>query len=634
MHVKRSPARVGVVAFLVVGAGLWQAQAGSSAWQVDAGGSWADAANWDTGVPGSTALLNSPDIATFGAVLSAGRSVAVGANRNVGGVTFSNSSPFGYTLSGGALLLSSGGAVQNTADAGAHADSVGCPVVLQGNGGSATFGANSAVTGCVLRIEGDVTAVATAGKTNTLTLTGAGTNASESAVAGAIGDGAGGGRLAVVKDGAASTWVLSGSNTFGGVLSLLAGTLIAEHGSALGSGAVTQSVAAALALRGGITVTGKTLVLGGGTPSAYGSLDSYGGTNTWAGAVVFANTTPRLNVATGKLVITGTVVVNSASGNPTIGGFGDGEIRGVISGVSSKTLFRSSSDTGTWFLTGTNTFAGPVTCANGAIAVNNDKSLGSRSSFSATALTLGGASTRGTLRAIADVTLSDKYGISLHNAGGILRTDPATTLTVNGVIADRTSAPYGGPLTKTGAGTLVLGAANTFTNWFEVSEGTVVLGRADALKGTGGVTPKLKVDGTLNLGGFSVTNPVLTGTDGTVTNGTLRITAETSAGGTGAISTLRLPATVLQGVLRADVASDGSADLLAAAGSLTLDGATLSVTDPGLLNKAHEYTLAVCSGGAVSGRFAAHNLPENWWVDTSDGRIQLKYFAGMILRVR
>lgn len=634
MRAIRGAKQIGLVALLVVGVGSWPARAGSSAWYVDADGNWADEANWDAGVPGSTALLDSPDVATFGATLGANRAVAVDANRNVGGVTFGNSSLYGYSLSGGALLLSSGGAIQNTAGNGAHTDRVGCPVILQGNGGSATFSANSAVTGSVLRIDGDVTGVAAAGKTNVLTLTGSIVNPSENAVAGALGDGAAGGRLAVIKAGLTNTWVLSGANTFSGGLFLQAGTLIAEHADALGGGAVTQSVGTALALRGGITVTGKALVLGGSTPSAYGSLDSTGGTNTWAGNIVFANATPRLNVATGKLVITGSVYVNSASGNPTIGGFGDGEIRGVISGVSSKTLFRSSSDTGTWYLTGTNTFAGLVTCANGAIAVNNDKSLGSRTTFSQTALTLGGALTRGTLRAVADVTLSDKYGITLHNAGGFLRVDEGATLTVNGVIADRTSAPYGGPLTKTGAGVLVLGGVNSFTNWFEVSEGTAILGRADALKGTNGIPPRLKVDGTLNLGGFSVASPALMGAGGTVTNGTLAVTSETSAGGAGVISALTLPDTTLQGVLRADVEADGSADLLDVAGGLTLSGVSLSVTDPDRLNKEYEYTVAACSGGSVSGRFASHNLPEHWWVDYSGGRIRLKYFCGMTLSVR
>ena len=604
-------------------------RAAEVAWKVDADGSWADDANW---IPATAPGVS--ETAVFSCPLTAGRTVAVDVGRAIGGLSFGNTNGFAYTLSGGSLLLASGGVVQTLADNGEHVDVIGSPVVIQGDGGAATFSANALLPGSDLVISGSVSCVATSGKTNTLTLTGTYWNSAEHRVSGFLSDGSGGGRLAVVKSGITNRWVLSGANTFSGGVNLQGGILIAEHDTALGSGIVTQQPATALALRGGVTVTGKTLVLGGGTPATYGSLDGFGGTNTWAGNVTFSGVGPRLNCANGKLIITGNVYVNSTSGNPTIGGFGDGEILGVISGVSSKTLFRSSTDTGTWSLLGTNTFAGSVTCGNGTIAINNNKSLGSRTTLSATGLTLGGSTTRGTLRTLADVVLTNFYGISLHNAGGIILTDAGTRLTVNGIIADRTTAPYGGPLTKAGAGTLVLNALNTFSNQLEVSEGTVVLGRENALSGLNGFKPRLKVDAALDLGGYPVATPELSGAGGTISNGTLSVTQAVLLGGDGAVAALAVPTTALSGTLTADVETDGTCDRLNVNGDLALSGVNLSIVNGGNLRSSKVYTLAQCAGGTVSGTFSSDNLPENWHVEYSADRVQISYFAGMIMTVK
>lgn len=605
------------------------ARADNSSWSVDSDGGWNDAGNWDAGVPGASGTVGNGDVATFGYPLTDARTVTVDADRNVGGVTFGNSGGFGFTLGGGSLLLSNGGVIQNTAANGLHIDLVSSPVVIQGDGGAATFSANSAVTGCVLRIEGGVTGLASDGKTHVLTLTGSIVNPSENVVAGVIGDGAGGGKLAVVKSGITNTWVLSGANTFSGGVNLQAGILVAEHDMALGSGAVTQAAGAGLALRGGVTVAGKTLALAGGTPSAYGSLDGFGGTNVWAGDVVFTNATPRLNVASGKLIIDGNVAVTHLSGNSTLGGYGEGEIRGVISGPSTKTLFRSSTDTGSWALLGTNTFLGNVTCANGTLVVNNDKSLGSKTATAAAGLTLGGSATRGTLRAISDVTLSFRYGVTLHGGGGRMTVDEGAALTVSGIIMNRAATPTG-TLIKDGLGHLVLGAANTFNTAFQVDAGTVTLAHADALKNQ----PKLTVDGVLDLGGYTVSTPELRGADGVVSNGTLSVTAGTLLGGDAGRAPLALPATSLAGTLTVDVAPDGASDRLIVTGDLTLDGVALAVDDASGLSSDQVYTLAACAGGGVVGRFAGHNLPDGWWVDYTEGQIRLRYFAGLIMSVR
>ena len=112
----------------------------SDSWKTDVAGSWINSANWALGnIPGSTIDLDSPDIATFGVTLTAGRIVTVDANRNIGGLTFSNTSAFGYTLSGGSLKLSNSGVVQSTGATGAHTDTISSAIEIQGDGGAASF---------------------------------------------------------------------------------------------------------------------------------------------------------------------------------------------------------------------------------------------------------------------------------------------------------------------------------------------------------------------------------------------------------------------------------------------------------------------------------------------------------------
>ncbi|HQL49620.1 MAG TPA: autotransporter-associated beta strand repeat-containing protein [Kiritimatiellia bacterium] len=614
---------------LVVGFGSLL-QAAEVGWNKDADGAWTVAANWTPStVPGAA------DTALFSFPLTGGRTVTVDAGRGISTIAFGNPQAFGYTLTGGGLLLADGGVIKTLADNGPHVDTVASPVLIQGDGAAVTFSGEAASVESPLRVSGAVAGVSGAGMTTTLTLTGALDNLATNAISGAIGDGGGGGRLAVVKSGITNLWVLSGANTFSGGVSIKGGALVAAHDQALGGGGLTQDPGAGLALQGGVTVTGKSLTTGGSTPSTLGSLDNFGGTNVWAGNITFAGSGPRVNCANGKLIITGDVYVNSASGNPTIGGYGEGEIRGVISGNSAKTFFRSSTDTGSWALLNTNTFAGNVTCANGSVIVNNDKSLGARTTFAAAGLTLGGSATRGTLRAIADVTLSDKYGVTLHGGGGRFDVDEGMALTVNGVIVNRAANPQG-TLYKTGSGTLVLAAANTFSNLLDVAEGTVRLANGAALKGFDGSKPtaRVNVDGVLDLGGSALTLPVLSGAGGAVSNGTLAVLTAIQLGGDGRTEPFALPATAFSGALTVDVTETGACDTLEVAGDLVLHDVSLTIANPAALRASKTYTLIHCTGGTVAGSFTDDNLPDNWHVQSDGTRLALAYFAGMIMTVR
>jgi autotransporter-associated beta strand protein len=250
---------------LTLGAALTTtAAAASDSWSANAAGNWNNTASWTGGnIPGSTAVLDSTDIATFGFTLTAGRIVTVDSNRNIGGITFSNTSAFGYTLSSGNLKLSNGGLIQSTGASGAHTDTISSAIEIQGDGGTATF-TNSALNTRLMNI-GALTGVSTGANVTNLTLNGANTGAN--AISGVVGDGSGGGKLSITKNDA-GTWVLQNNgNTYSGGTTVNAGTLQALAANSLGTGPVTLAAGALhlvnnanTAFNNNVSVTGTTQI--------------------------------------------------------------------------------------------------------------------------------------------------------------------------------------------------------------------------------------------------------------------------------------------------------------------------------------------------------------------------------------
>ena len=229
--------------WLILGAcwgmfGLPAAFGGDGSWNVNGSGAWSTAASWSGSVvpPGTTSGTTSADIATFSYALTTGSTVTVDANRNIGSIVFGNASSFGFTLSGGSLLLSNGGSIQSAEVSGAHTDTISSNIVIQGNGGGATFLSNSYSASNTLLINGAVSGVSTTGNVTTLTLSGANTGASS--ISGAISDGLNSGKLAVTKNGS-GTWTLSGNNTFTGTLTVEEGTLKVTSANGMGGGTGT-----------------------------------------------------------------------------------------------------------------------------------------------------------------------------------------------------------------------------------------------------------------------------------------------------------------------------------------------------------------------------------------------------------
>ncbi|HVK18595.1 MAG TPA: autotransporter-associated beta strand repeat-containing protein [Fimbriiglobus sp.] len=200
--------------------------------------------------------------------------------------------------------------------------------------GSATaFGTNSNLTvnGGTVQLNGFSQSVGTLAGTGgivenanatAVTLT---TNpgATDTAYAGVIQDGTGGGALSLVKNGAANL-TLSGANTFTGGLTISAGTVQVGAGGATGSLATTLPITnnGTLIVNKSNDLTLNGAITGGGslTKQGTGAL-ILGGANSYGGGTTISGGTVRIGAA-GAIPDTGTVTIAANGTLSTAGGAG------------------------------------------------------------------------------------------------------------------------------------------------------------------------------------------------------------------------------------------------------------------------------------------------------------------------
>jgi autotransporter-associated beta strand protein len=356
----------------LTGMAVSSVQAASDVWSATAAaGAWETGSNWVSGnAPGATSGTASTDVATF-KTGSTSLTVLPDAGRNILGITFDTSSAGAYVVGavgGNALLLSSGGSIQNTAAVNAN-QTVSAPLVLQGDGGTYAFTANSTASSNtrLLLFNGRIAGAAAASFTNTLTLGGVNTGANALGGGGGVGDGTGGGALALAKSGS-GTWVLAGTNTYSGGTTLNSGTLHLNNPFALGTGP--------LALGGGTLMNSK-----GSSVTLSNAV-----AQTWAGDFSFAGkasqTDPKvswnLNLNTGAVALTSSRTV-TVTGNSSANGWSwEGAtltVGGAISdGGNGYSLTKAGS--GTLLLSASNTFAGGVTLSAGTLSVGHNNAIG------------------------------------------------------------------------------------------------------------------------------------------------------------------------------------------------------------------------------------------------------------------
>jgi fibronectin-binding autotransporter adhesin len=353
--------------------------------------------------------------------------------------------------------------------------------------------------------------------------------------------------------------VLSGVNTFTGNVTATSGWITATNSGSFGNGtktisAVTNTSSASIHLDPGAgpsidfpttmtfntsndTFTGVnegTIANDSGTNIIRGPVTL----NSGGGGTIFAS-------RAGSLTFTGNISATATGRLLKIRGDGDGVISGILSNGSTVDLpVQRDLGTGTWTLSGANTYSGLTTVASGTLKVGHASGLGAISSGTDNTTVVSGTGTVD-LGGISNVTETFKLsGTGLGGNGALINTGAAVTLggTVTGVYGTATGMSGAGTaLTITGGdGTGFAAAASlgVTTATFAIAGGTTIYSAAPTVTITGGGGTGATATANLTAGvvssititalgsGFT-TAPTIAFTAGTVT------TAGTNPTGTG-----------------------------------------------------------------------------------------------------
>jgi len=471
--------------------GALQIDAGQVAVQTNATITGLSGPGGDLALTGGTLTINASADSSFGQLISGAGNLTKSGN---GILTLSAANTYtgGTTLAAGVLRAGDDSALGTgtlaiTASAtlasdGATARTIANAVTLGSGTANVTFFWGDATGTGDLTLSGPVTLGGTTGQriftvTNTTT------------ISGLIASGTSTG--AMVKNGTGTLVLANTANVFTNNVSIQAGTMQVSKLSDKGTASSIGTMEGATGLQigqGGTTAvlnytgTGDTtdlqVAIGGGTGQGGATIFNNG-----TGALVFSNAT--FNIAPGG---------DSVNTRPlTLGGTNTdaNEIRGVISDITSenKTTRLVKANTGTWILSGNNTYSGVTALNAGTLRVGHDNALGTGgftinggifASDGATARTITNAITMG-----GNVQLGDATGTGALTLGGIDLGITTRTLTISnanttvgGVISNT------GGLTKAGAGTLALAGANTYAGVTAVDAGTLTLHAGDALGAT------------------------------------------------------------------------------------------------------------------------------------------------------
>ncbi|MGB7840698.1 MAG: autotransporter-associated beta strand repeat-containing protein, partial [Terrimicrobiaceae bacterium] len=286
---------------------------------------------------------------------------------------------------------------------------------------------------------------------------------------------------------AAGTLTLSGDNSYTGVTTINAGTLVVSSSAALGSTAGGTTVAnnAALELSNNISIGAESLSLAGdgsgSGASALGALRNLSGSNSFGGAVTLTAAT-RIRSDAGSLTLSGPV--SAANFSLSVTGPGDTIIQGAVAlGSGGIVKGAAAADTGTVVLSGNNSYNGPTTVSFGTLVAASNNALGSTAGVTTVA-----------------------SGASLGVQGGITLTGEA--MTING-----TGLGGNGAIRN-------LSGLNTLTGPVTLSGNSEIQSDAGSLSLSGGVTGTnrtLTLDG---AGNTSLTGNVTLGSGGIIKNGT------------------------------------------------------------------------------------------------------------------
>jgi len=335
------------------------------------------------------------------------------------------------------------------------------------------------------------------------------------------------GDIALTKTGT-GTQILSGNNSYGGLTSVNAGILNIQHSNGLGSTAGGTVVAngATLQLQNNISVGAEALSLTGvGASGQKGALVNVSGWNDYAGNITLLDPGAVISSDAGTLNLTGNIGATGPLNSPNLilTGSGNGIVAGVIDLGFSGALRKTG--TGTWTLSGANTYSGFTQVNAGILNIQNNTALGTTVGNTvvangatlqlqggisvANAIQINGSGAAGQNGALVNLsgnnTLTGGLGLNgdstiSSDAGQLTIANSisggGTNLTVtgagNGIISGAINTSTGG-LTKNGSGQWTLTGNSSYTGDTLITGGTLQIGNGTtgSINGTGTVTVAL-----------------------------------------------------------------------------------------------------------------------------------------------
>ncbi|HAB3706541.1 TPA: fibronectin-binding autotransporter adhesin ShdA [Salmonella enterica subsp. enterica serovar Choleraesuis] len=320
------------------------------------------------------------------------------------------------------------------------------------------------------------------------------------------------------------TLILSNTGNDYGDTEIDGGILAAKDAAALGTGDVTITESATLALSQGTldnNVTGEGQIVKSGSDELIVTGDNtYSGGTTISGGTLTADHADSLG--TGAVANSGVLQV------------GEGELENTLSGSGSLV----KTGTGELTLSGDNTYSGGTTITGGTLTADYADSLGSGDIDNSGVLKVGEGDLENTLSGsgslvktgTGELTLSgnNTYSGGTTITGGTLTADHADSLGT-GTIANNGVLQVGegelentlsgtGSLVKTGTGELTLSGDNTYSGGTTITGGTLTADHADSL-GTGAIANS----GVLQVGEGELEN-TLSGSGSLVKTGTGELT--------------------------------------------------------------------------------------------------------------
>lgn len=391
------------------------------------------------------------------------------------------------------------------------------------------------------------------------------------------------------------------------------GTLPGTGNTALfsGSGQPTANLSAP------ITIQGLAFSTSGHTISSSGSsltLTSIVAANTSGDAIHATN-------ISGTNTVSSNIILAPSSGTAMAFDAG-GALAGtlVLSGnISQASTTQLSLGVGTFTFSGSNSFTGGVVMVSSASALNIGSanalgtgtlqistSAGSNNqtvnNSTAGALTLNNGLTFGRTNTVQNTTFGGS-DMTFTKAVTLLNANNATTtLTVNNTLTLSGTVGQGsftnGALTKSGSGTLVLSAANTYTGTTTVSAGALLANTAVSGSNSATGTGSVSVSAGATLGGTGQITPgtgnqITVASGGTIAPGAAGIGTLTLNGNNTASSVLSLTSGAKFAFeLNTGLQSDKIALLNGAAGDIAFGGNTIDFSDlSGDSLTAGQYTL-------------------------------------------